>query len=193
MNKTRFVVVDFEMANNQLKSICQLGLVVFQDFEIVSQWESLVNPNSDFGFYQSRVHGLKMEDVQDAPTIEELREDIEKLIADQVVCSFGMNDFHALNNNFALPSCKWMDVSKVVNRAWPELPKGQRNLKAVCQEKNIPLPNHHNALGDALATGHVLNRVMQEKQLDINDLLKFSIKYVTHTNHQEGLFHAGYQ
>lgn len=176
MNNTRFVVVDFEMANNNLTSICQLGFAVFENHKLVDQWESLVNPLSEFGYYQSRVHGLSPQDVQDAPTIHDLSEKIKSLVSNEIVCSFGMNDFHALNGNFQLPECKWMDISKVVNRAWPEIPKGQRNLKAVCQLKNIDLSNHHNALGDALASGYLLNLLMQEKAYNMSDLLKFSMR-----------------
>lgn len=179
MKKTRFVVVDFEMANNHLTSICQLGLAIFENYDLVDKWETLVNPQSEFGYYQSRVHGLTPQDVQDAPTIHHLSDKIKSLIADQIVCSFGMNDFHALNGNFQMPDCKWMDISKVVNRVWSDIPKGQRNLKSVCQLKNIDLTNHHNALGDAIASGKVLNLVMQEKGYDMSDLLKFSMRTVS--------------
>lgn len=33
MSNTKFVSVDLEMANNNLESVCQLGVVVFDNFE----------------------------------------------------------------------------------------------------------------------------------------------------------------
>lgn len=179
MNNTRFVVVDFEMANHNLASICQLGFAVFENHTLVDQWESLVNPLSEFGYYQTRVHGLTPQDVADAPTIHDLSERIKSLVSNEIVCSFGMNDFHALNGNFQLPECKWMDISKVCNRVWTDIPKGQRNLKSLCQIKNIALKNHHNALGDAIASGELLNILMQENTYNMSDLLKFSMRNVS--------------
>ena len=182
LNKTRFVVVDLEMANNDLASICQLGLIVFDGFEPIEKWETMVDPQADFGYYQTKVHGFTARDVQAAPKIEALKDRLFNLIENQVVCSFGMNDFHALNKNFELPVCTWMDVSKVATRIWTETPKNMRNLKSLCATHDIPLSNHHNALGDALATGMLLNKGMQFGGFTIPDLLKFSMKNIGNQN-----------
>jgi DNA polymerase III subunit epsilon len=41
---SRFVAIDFETANASLASICQIGVAVFIDGQIVDEWETLINP-----------------------------------------------------------------------------------------------------------------------------------------------------
>lgn len=189
MKNTEFVSVDFEMANDDLSSICQLGFVTYNKFGIKDQWETLVKPKGGFGFYQTRVHGITEKDVADAPSLEDIQDKIISWIKDKVICSYGMNDFHALDKSIDLPECRWMDVSKVVNRVWLSGAKNQKmKLHNICEMKNIPLSNHHNALADALAAGELVNLMMQEQQCDIEKLLKFSMKVVTKKLMQENLF-----
>lgn len=40
----RFVSIDFETANAELASICQVGIATFEDGKIIDSWESLINP-----------------------------------------------------------------------------------------------------------------------------------------------------
>lgn len=189
MNKTEFVSVDFEMANNDLTSICQLGIVTYNQFEITEQWETFVNPKGEFGFYQQKVHGIKEEDVVNAPTIEDIKDRIISMFENKIVCSYGWNDFHALDRSFELPKCCWMDVSKVVNTVWFNGGKNKKtSLKNICEMKNIPLANQHNALDDALAAGTVVNNIMKEKNLNISDLLKFSMKKIEKKPLQDDFF-----
>lgn len=189
MSNTKFVSVDLEMANNNLESVCQLGVVVFDNFEVVHQWESLVNPQEPFGYYQTQVHGLKAEDVANAPTMEELKTTLIDLLEGNVVCSYGWNDYHALRGNFKLPSCTWIDVSRVVRTVLLGNKKGVKsNLRDVCANHNIAFPNHHNALADAMAAGNVLNHMMKSRASDLNDMLKFSKKMVGEEHIQDALF-----
>jgi DNA polymerase III subunit epsilon len=44
----RFVVVGVETANADLTSICQIGLVAFQEGKVVGVWKSLFDPEDEF-------------------------------------------------------------------------------------------------------------------------------------------------
>ena len=46
MNK--FIVIDIETANPDLLSICQIGIVFFENGQVVTKWETLVNPQDYF-------------------------------------------------------------------------------------------------------------------------------------------------
>lgn len=175
---SRFVSIDLEMANNNLSSICQLGIVVYENFEIISQWETLVNPLTDFGFYQTQVHGITKEQVQLAPTLPELRDQIINTIKGQVVSSYGMNDLYSLAGNFALPKCTWMDASKVTKAVWPHLGKGKSSLRGACEANDIIISNHHNALDDAIALGSLINCAMRNNAFSLKQLLGYSKKEI---------------
>jgi DNA polymerase-3 subunit epsilon len=43
-----FIAIDVETANADISSICQIGIVEFQDGKIINQWETLVNPSARF-------------------------------------------------------------------------------------------------------------------------------------------------
>ena len=43
-----FIAIDFETANPDLSSICQLGAVSFQGGKAVNTWQTLINPEDYF-------------------------------------------------------------------------------------------------------------------------------------------------
>ncbi|MCT4603807.1 MAG: exonuclease domain-containing protein [Marinifilum sp.] len=60
----KFLVIDFETANSD--SICQVGIVKFENGECEVLLNSFINPNTHFT--NSGIHGITKEDVKDAPT-----------------------------------------------------------------------------------------------------------------------------
>lgn len=173
----RFVSLDLEMANDNISSICQVGVAVFEHGKLVNTWGTLVNPDGEFGYYQTKVHGLTKSDVLHAPKLVDISEHLSLLLADQVVCSYGMSDCSALMDSLPLPNCTWMDASVVARRVW-EYGKNRRKLQDVCLEQNVFLADAHNALADAVATGELMCLAMQQKNFQLRNLLNFSRKVV---------------
>ncbi len=72
-----FAAIDFETANNQRSSVCSVGVVIVRGGEVVDKFYSLIYPEPDFfTYWTTQVHGLTMEDVQDAPIFPEVWEQI---------------------------------------------------------------------------------------------------------------------
>jgi DNA polymerase-3 subunit epsilon len=44
----RFTAVDVETANEDLASICQIGLVEYEGTSLVREWKSYVDPEDEF-------------------------------------------------------------------------------------------------------------------------------------------------
>jgi DNA polymerase-3 subunit epsilon len=61
-----FVVIDFETANADLSSICQVGIASFHDGRLVDTWGSLVNPEDEFDAINVSIHGIDEHQVKDA-------------------------------------------------------------------------------------------------------------------------------
>ncbi len=61
----KFVAIDVETANANLESICQVGLAVFSDGELVEQWSQLVDPDGHhFEHMNYRIHRIHEDDVE---------------------------------------------------------------------------------------------------------------------------------
>lgn len=165
---TRFVVVDVETANPSYSSICQIGTVVVENGVIVDSWQTLINPMQDFTAFHSQIHGITPADVQNAPKIDAVREHLQTLIADSVLCSYGNFDQTAFNAALSIPlDASWLDITRVVRRTWTQFAQSGYGLGNICYFLNIDLSHHHDALADAQAAAHVLLRAMQETDDDI--------------------------
>ena len=67
-----FLAIDFETANWDLASICQVGTALYIDSAPVRSWGSLVNPEDDFDPINVSIHGIDEDQVRDAPTWPEV-------------------------------------------------------------------------------------------------------------------------
>lgn len=65
-----YVALDVETANSFRGSICSIGLVKFEDGIIVDKFYTLINPEADFSDRNVSIHGIKAEDVVDAPIFQ---------------------------------------------------------------------------------------------------------------------------
>src|SRR5438105_3219692 len=81
----RFVAIDFETANACLSSICQIGVVTFDDSAHTDTWQTLINPDDYFDGMNVSIHGIDEDDVKDAPTFPEVYEKLCGLLTGQIV------------------------------------------------------------------------------------------------------------
>ena len=62
-----FVALDVETANQDSAAICQIGVVTFDQGQVVESWETLVDPEDHFDSLNISIHGITDESVVDAP------------------------------------------------------------------------------------------------------------------------------
>lgn len=167
MNK--FIVIDIETANPDLTSICQIGIAVFENGELVDQWGTLINPNAYFDEMNIYIHGITPSMVRNSSTIKQVESKIKGYFADNVVCSYGAFDRVSLTRIFPDLQNRWLDIMRVVRRCWSDkfAEKGY-GLAKVSKHLKIKQENHHNALDDAIVAGGILNKALFEsgKSLD---------------------------
>jgi DNA polymerase III subunit epsilon len=151
----QFVALDVETANPDRASICEIGLVRFENGEIVDEWQTYVDPKSHFDPICMRVHGINPEKVQGAPTITELEHELRARFENQDVVHYTVFDRTALNRAFLMNDltpfgCRWLDCTQVVRRAWPEYSRRGYGLANVTKRLSIEF-EHHSAQEDARA------------------------------------------
>lgn len=68
----KFLVYDVETAQkSNVGSICSVGWVLLENDQIIDKGYSLINPKCSFSSVNTSVHGIKAEDVKDAPCFSE--------------------------------------------------------------------------------------------------------------------------
>lgn len=151
-----FIALDVETANSDPKSICQIGLAVFENGVVVDTWKSLINPNVEFDGINIAIHGIEPKHVKNAPSIEEVRSQLEKIISDKTVATYTAFDRVAFNKNFDDLNWDWLDVALVVRRTWEEVAYRGYGLANICSMLDIRMDHHHDALSDAICAGRIL-------------------------------------
>lgn len=172
----RFVAVDVETANADMASICSIGAAVFESGVLVDEWYSLIDPQDYFDGVNVSIHGITEGDVRGAPTFKEATAEIERRLADQIVVTHTHFDRVAMRqaaSRWSVPAlrCTWLDSARVVRRTWAECARSGYGLSAVCKRIGYTF-DHHNALEDAKASGHVLLAAMRDSGLDLDAVMR---------------------
>lgn len=156
----RFVAIDFETANADLASICQVGVVTFEGRKVTECWGSLVNPKDYFDWINVEIHGINEHAVRNAPSFPEIYDPLASRLRNQIVVSHTSFDRTALAQALSkhrLPEfdCNWLDSARVVRRTWAQWAWSGYGLGNICSELGIEF-KAHDAVEDARAAGEVL-------------------------------------
>lgn len=73
-----FIAMDFETANYQKHSACSLALVMVQDSKIVGEYYTLIQPETEFFWKNIQIHGIRPEDVKEAPKFPDVWKQIQQ-------------------------------------------------------------------------------------------------------------------
>jgi len=65
-SKMNYTVFDVETANSQRDSICSIGIIRYEDNQIVYEKEIRMNPETEFNYFNIRIHGIRPADVAHA-------------------------------------------------------------------------------------------------------------------------------
>ena len=153
-----FVAIDFETANHDRDSACALGLAAGQDGRIVRAQSFLIRPPSpEFTF--TGIHGLRWEDVCDAPTFGELWPmllawiDNAKFIAAHNA-PFDRSVLQACCTTYGIPAPRkpFTCTVQLARSQWAIYPT---RLSDVCRRLRIPL-RHHDSGADAKACARIV-------------------------------------
>jgi DNA polymerase-3 subunit epsilon len=171
----KFVALDVETANPDMSSICQIGIVHFDDGKVVDYWSSLVDPKDYFDGMNVSIHGIDEDDVRGAPDFKQASIEVCRRLGNQIVAIHTAFDRNAiarasLKHAVEAPKCFWLNTASVARRAWPEVAQKGYGLSALSKKFGIEF-EHHNAVEDARAAGLILIRAMGETNLDLDGWL----------------------
>lgn len=157
-----FTAIDFETAQWNPNSICQVGLVRVEDGEVVQQIDQLVKPPNNSYFYKNiEIHGIKPEDTENAPTFDVVwHNQMKGFIEDQVVVAHSIRfDAGCLRNTLA-----FYDEIQPQFEERCTLKIFRRGLGYLSKKYKIKL-NHHDALSDAHACAQLYLKHLAHENL----------------------------
>jgi len=73
-----FVALDFETANADMSSICQLGLVLFKDGSLLEEWKTYIDPEDFFNEINVSIHGIDMTTIMGAPQTADVQRSVRR-------------------------------------------------------------------------------------------------------------------
>lgn len=166
-----------ETANADRASICQIGIVHVHDGKIVSQWQTLINPEDWFDPWNVSIHGIDENDVKNSPTLPEVREALRCRLRGSVLVSHTSFDrvaFERAMTRYDLEQLRvtWLDSARIARRAWPDsYARRGWGLKNVAKNLGISF-KHHDALEDARAAAEIVLHACAVSEIDIKGWLQ---------------------
>jgi DNA polymerase-3 subunit epsilon len=173
-----FAVVDIETTGGHANAnnITEIAIVLHNGKEIEGKFTSLVNPCMPIQRYVQGLTGITDAMVATAPKFEDLAENIYNLLKDRIFVAHNVNfDYSFVKHQLAqagynLTTNKLCTI-RLARKIFPDLPK--YGLGTVCRELNIELNDRHRAAGDAIATAHLFQLLIEhDTSGELKKLLK---------------------
>lgn len=148
-----YVAIDFETANRGRASACSMAAVTVENGQIVNSAYSLIRPPIlQFDYWNTRIHGITVRDVEHKPTFNELWPRIRTHLENKVVIAhnaiFDVGVLRSMLDEYGLayPSFQYVCTVDIARRVWTDA----ENYKLSTLAKRFAIEfDHHNALHDA--------------------------------------------
>jgi len=175
-NTLNFVAIDVETANADMSSICQIGLVKYDNGILSDEWKSYVDPEDYFDVNNISIHGIDESTIKGAPTFPELSGTLRFYLTGTVVVCHTHFDRVAMRQayqryNIVEPECTWLDSARVVRRTWEQFAYRGYGLANVCNAIGYQF-KQHDALEDAKAAANIIIAAIKKSGIDLNNWLK---------------------
>ena len=176
----RYVILDLETTGLSLTSdrVISLSAVRMVNGHILlgDVFSSLVNPGRSIPFSTIKIHGIVPSMVARAPAFDEVFDQFLLYLGSDIIVGYHVRfDLFFLNRcmkrkygmrmqNLALDAmfmCKKIIIPAHIQNYAGRL-KGHQDLDAVAKHFGIEIPERHTALGDALATAMIFQRILAD-------------------------------
>lgn len=150
--KLDFVALDFETATAKRCSVCQIGMVRVRNGEVIDEFSSLIcPPDNEYSYWNQRVHGLGPDDTAGAPNFAQLWPQIRDFIGDDMIVAHNVS----FDRSCLRKSWEVFELEAISNEYDCTYRQTGLSLSKACDQYEVVLENHHDALADALACAKV--------------------------------------
>lgn len=189
MNEQRYVVIDLETTGNAPKKgdrIIQIAAVVIEQGQIVDRYMSFVKPMQKIPLFIEQLTGITNDMVEEAPTFEEIAEDLISLLSDSYFVahnvyfdlSFLQEELKNCGFQFSGPILDTVELARI---AFPT--EKSFKLSDLSDGFNIIHEHPHRADSDAEVTALLLLRIFDKLKalpvITLQQLLKLSRSFIS--------------
>lgn len=173
-----FSVVDIETTGGTARThkIIEVAIVTMDAGGIIDKYATLINPNQFIPPFITSLTGITNELVEDAPIFSDVADEILRRTEGRIFVAHNVNfDYNFLKKEFNEIGVKFDRKKLCTVRLAKKIFPGYRSygLGALTNQLGITIDDRHRALGDALATGEVMELLIKH---DHNDFIGFSLK-----------------
>lgn len=163
----KIAAIDFETANRYPSSVCAIGVAIMENGKMEEPYYSLIRPEENvfwFDAFNTKIHGIRQEDVLDAPCFHDVYKEVAKLTEGALLTAhnarFDMTCLArtCMNVHIPVPDVTYFDTLALSRRMFPDM--AHHRLNDMCERLDIPL-NHHNACSDAMGALMIVTRAME--------------------------------
>ncbi|MGA1845932.1 PolC-type DNA polymerase III [Deferribacter abyssi] len=186
INDATFCVIDTETTGLEIKTakLINVAAVKVVNFKIKDFYNVFINPETEIPESSIQWHGITSDMVKDKPTIAEILPEFLKFVSDSVIVGHHVNfDLKMINKELqeyfnAEIKNIWIDTmllfsKNILNR------DEHVSLDYLLKLYNVKCQGRHTALGDALATAEVFNKLVikiKHKFQTVGDLYQSQLR-----------------
>ncbi len=162
--------------------ITEVGLIRFEDGEVVEEYGQLVNPERPIPAESTEITGISDDDVRDKPTFDEIADEVHQRLQDVGLVAYNLS-FDRSFLEMELEQCgyEWPDEAPTLDPLIfaRQFFKDQhrKDLGTVCDLLGISLEEAHRATNDARVTGRVLYAFADRLPEELDELLMLQAQW----------------
>ncbi|MED0674575.1 MULTISPECIES: PolC-type DNA polymerase III [Aneurinibacillus] len=163
-----YVIFDVETTGLSVvnNTIIEIAGVKMKNGEIIGRYESFVNPHEPIPLNIQQLTNITDDMVKDAPELDQVIREFVDFVGDAVLVAhnakFDMGFLQASLKKVGLPPIgnPFFDTLELARFLYP----GMRNhrLNTLAEKFNVSLENHHRAVDDSEATGHIFFHMLKD-------------------------------
>ena len=162
-----YAIVDIETAGGNPKGggITEIAVVIHDGEKIIQEYQTLLNPEVGIPTYITGLTGIDNFMVRHEPKFQDIQEELWELLQDRVFIAHSVNfDFGFIREAFLkvgrdLKSPKLCTV-RLSRKVFPGLKS--YSLGRICENQKIPITARHRAMGDAMATAILFDKMIKQ-------------------------------
>lgn len=174
-----FAIVDIETTGGSAgnSGITEIAIVLHNGIEVEGKFATLINPLQKIPRYITALTGISDYMVADAPTFEQIAEQIFNLLQHRVFVAHNVNfDYSFLLNHLVEAGFQWqarkLCTVRYARKVMPGRPS--YSLGNICRDLGIEIEQRHRAEGDVEATVQLFEYLLErdEAQQHLQSFLK---------------------
>lgn len=180
MENLNFVAIDFETANEERSSICEIGITIVEDSEIIESMSWLVRPEGNmYCPMNMEIHGITPSMTKNSPSFKEVWPEIVPYLENQIVVAHNTAfDMYALrdaldDNDIPYPHFTHYCSCRAAKYVYPD--EYSYSLENLCISLDIDYYTHHRAESDSEAAAKLFIQEMEDSGL--SSLSEFEEEY----------------